>query len=190
MDSSRTHDPRLYRGTPGPAHPQAAHQPADPPPRRTSPSVYPYEQPQQQPASSTYPYEQPVPRQPVPQQQQRPQPQRPPQQAAQGRPARNPAPRRLLGVVAFFVLTGLSLPLHIAAIFFIYVEFESPGDPVMAALLIGGAFIGSFVALLITGVVAQRVGGFPGRWRARITFATLSGIIALAVAYFAALKLF
>jgi hypothetical protein len=185
VDSSRSHDPRMYRGQPGPAYPQAAHQPADQPPRRTSPSVYPYEQPRS--TSSTYPYEPQVPRQPVQQQ-----PQQPPQQQhiPQRGPQRNQAPRRVLGVVAFLVLTGLSLPLHIAAIFFIYVEFESPGDPVMAALLIGGAFLGSFAALFVTGLVAQLAGGFPGRWRARITFAALSGIIALVVAYFAALQLF
>jgi hypothetical protein len=146
--------------------------------------VYPYEQPR--PTSSTYPYEQQVPRPPA---QQQP-PLQQPQQSPQRGPRKNPAPRRTLGVVAFLVLTGLSLPLHIAAIFFIYVEFESPGDPAMAALLIGGAFLGSFVALLVTGIVAQLAGGFPGRWRARITFATLSGIIALVVAYFAALQLF
>jgi hypothetical protein len=182
VDSSRSHDPRLYRGQPGPAYPQGAHQPGDQAPRRTSPSVYPYEQ--TRPTSSTYPYEQQAPRQPVQQQ-----PPQQPQQSAQRGPRKNPAPRRALGVVAFLVLTGLSLPLHIAAIFFIYVEFESPGDPVMAALLIGGAFLGSFVALLVTGLVAQLVGAFPGRWRARVTFATLSGIIALVVAYVAALQL-
>ena len=182
MDSSRSHDPRLYRGQPGPAYPQAAHQPPEQAPRRTSPSVYPYEQPR--PTSSTYPYEQQVPRQ-------APAPQQPPQQQfAPRQDRRNPAPRRALGVLTFLVLTGLSLPLHIAAIFFIYVEFESPGDPLMAALLIGGAFLGSFAALFVTGLLAQLIGGFPGRWRARITFATLSGIIALAVAYFAALQLF
>lgn len=185
MDSSRSHDPRLYRGQPGPAYPQAAHQPPEQAPRRTSPSVYPYEQPRA--TSSTYPYEQQVPRQAPVQQQ----PQQAPQQQSAPRQDRpNPAPRRALGVLVFLVLTGLSLPLHIAAIFFIYVEFESPGDPVMAALLIGGAFIGSFVALLVTGLLAQLVGGFPGRWRARVTFATLSGIIALVVAYFAAMQLF
>ena len=184
MDSSRSHAPRLYRGQPGPAYPQAAHQPPEQAPRRTSPSVYPYEQPR---ATSTYPYEQQVPRQAPVQQQ----PQQPPQQQHAPRQDRgNPAPRRVLGVLAFLVLTGLSLPLHIAAIFFIYVEFESPGDPVMAALLIGGAFIGSFAALLVTGLLAQLIGGFPGRWRARVTFATLSGIIALVVAYFAAMQLF
>ena len=183
MDSSRSHDPRLYRGQPGPAYPQAAHQPPEQAPRRTSPSVYPYEQPR---ATSTYPYEQQVPRQ-APFQQ-------PPQQQRQHSAPRadrpNTAPRRALGVLAFAVLTAMSLPLHIAAIFFIYVEFESPGDPVMAALLIGGAFIGSFAALLVTGLLAQLIGGFPGRWRARVTFATLSGIIALVVAYFAAMQLF
>jgi dipeptide/tripeptide permease len=93
-------------------------------------------------------------------------------------------------VLAFLVLTVLSLPVHIGAIFFIYVEFESPGDPAMAALLISGAFLGSFVALFLTGLVAQKAGGFPGRWRARITFAVLSAIIGLGVAYFAALNLF
>lgn len=187
MDSSRSHDPRLYRGQPSPAYPQAAHQPGEPAPRRTSPSVYPYEQPRA--TSSTYPYEQQVPRQ-APVHQQPTRQQQPHQQLAPRQERGNPAPRRALGVLAFLVLTGLSLPLHIAAIFFIYVEFESPGDPVMAALLIGGAFLGSFAALFVTGLVAQLVGGFPGRWRARVTFATLSGIIALVVAYFAALQLF
>jgi hypothetical protein len=186
VDSSRPHDPRLYRGQPSAAYPQTANRTPDQPPRRTSPSVYPYEQPR---ATSTYPYEQQVPRQapvaqhpalrPEPQQQRAPRSDRP-----------NPAPRRALGVLAFAVLTAMSLPLHIAAIFFIYVEFESPGDPVMAVLLVGGAFLGSFAALFVTGLLAQLVGGFPGRWRARITFATLSGVIALVVAYFAALQLF
>lgn len=189
MDSSRSHDPRLYRGQPGSATPHAGQHAAEQPPRRTSPSVYPYEQ---RTPSSTYPYEQQPPRVQAPPQQQPPQ--APHQQHGQqqgGRPQqRSGAPRRFLGVLAFFVLTALSLPLHIAAIFFIYVEFESPGDPLMAALLISAAFLGSFAALFVTGLGAQLIGGFPGRWRARITFAAFSGIIALAVAYFAALQLF
>lgn len=187
MDSSRSHDPRLYRaGQPGTAYPNAAQQqpPAQQPPRRTSPSVYPYEQ---QPSSSTYPYEQQTQRPPV---QQQPQPPQQPRYAPQQQTKRSSTGRRLLGVLAFLVLTGLSLPMHIAAIFFIYVEFESPGDPALAVLLIGAAFIGSFAALFVTGLLAQLVGAFPGRWRARITFATLSGVVALVVAYFAALHLF
>ena len=88
------------------------------------------------------------------------------------------------------MLTGLSLPLHIAAIFFIYVEFESPGDPALAVLLIGGAFLGSFAALFVTGLLSQLIGRFPGRWRARVTFAALSGVIALVVAYVAAGRVF
>jgi predicted lipid-binding transport protein (Tim44 family) len=176
VDSSRSHDPRLYRaGQPSSTYP---YENGQQPPKRTSPSVFPYE-PQ---GSATYPYEQQVPHQPVQQQ--------PPQPRYAPPPQRNRTARRLLGVLAFLVLTGLSLPLHIGAIFFIYVEFESPGDPAMAALLISAAFLGSFAALFVTGLISQLVGGFPGRWRARTTFATLSGIIALGVAYFAALNLF
>jgi hypothetical protein len=179
VDSSRSHDPRLYRAPqPSSTYP---YENGQQPPKRTSSS------PQPQGPSATYPYD-PVPRQP---QQQQPQPPQqrwvPPQPQPQ---RRNQAPRRFLGVLAFLALTGLSLPVHIGAIFFIYVEFESPGDPAMAALLIGGAFIGSFVALFLTGLIAQKVGGFPGRWRARVTFAVLSAIIGLGVAYFAALNLF
>jgi len=180
VDSSRSHDPRLVRAAqPGATRPAAQ---AAQPPRRTSPSVYPYEQPQQ-PPRSTYPYEQQVPRQQVPQQVPPPPPQR------RTAPRTSPA-RKALGVLVFLALTALSVPLHIAAVFFVYVEFESPGDPVMAVLLIGGAFIGAFAALFVTGLLTQLVGAFPGRWRARVTFAALSGAIALAVAYFAALRLF
>ena len=180
MDSSRSHDPRLYRaGQPSSTYP---YENGQQPPKRTSPTVYPHERPAE---GSTYPYEQQVQREPQP----RYQPQ-PPPQGYRAQPKRNQTQRRLLGVLAFFVLTGLSLPLHIGAIFFIYVEFESPGDPAMAALLIGGAFLGSFLALFLTGFISQRVGAFPGRWRARVTFAAFSGVIALAVAYFAALNLF
>jgi len=181
VDSSRSHDPRLYRaGQPSSTYP---YENGQQPPKRTSPS------PQPQGPSSTYPYDQQAQRQPSPPQQPAPQ-QQPPQRYAQQPQRRNPTPRRLLGVLAFLVLTVLSLPVHIGAFFFIYVEFESPGDPAMAALLIGGAFVGSFLALLLTGLISQKVGGFPGRWRARITFAVFSGIIGLAVAYFAALNLF
>lgn len=181
MDSSRSHDPRLYRAVPPSS--TYPYENGQQPPKRTSPTVYPHEQPA---TGSTYPYEQQVVREP----QQRHQPHPPPQRPGAQPQRRNQTPRRLLGVLAFALLTGLSLPLHIAAIFFIYVEFESPGDPSMAALLIGGAFLGSFLALLLTGLIAQKIGGFPGRWRARVTFAAFSGIIALAVAYFAALNLF
>lgn len=182
MDSSRSHDPRLYRAAPPSS--TYPYENGQQPPKRTSPTVYPHERPAQ---GSTYPYEQQVVREP----QQRQPPQQQPPQRYEPRPQRrNETPRRLLGVLAFALLTGLSLPLHIAAIFFIYVEFESPGDPTMAALLIGGAFLVSFVALFLTGLIAQKVGAFPGRWRARVTFAAFSGIIALAVAYFAALNLF
>lgn len=135
-------------------------------PKRTSPSIYPYETQRhpQQPARV------------------------PPPPAIQTRST--PVGRRLLGVLAFFVLTAVSVPVHILAVFFVYVEFESPGDPVTAALLVSGAFLVSFIALFITGLGSQLVGGFPGRWRARITFATLSGIVALVVAYAAALTQF
>ncbi|GAA2753848.1 hypothetical protein [Amnibacterium kyonggiense] len=174
MDSSRSHDPRR-----APAANWAASYPyaTDAPPRTTGPRQASIPQPTPVGQQATYPYAQ----------RQQPRFEPPPVLRA---PEQRPTGRRLLGVLAFFVLTGLSLPLHVAAIFFIYVEFESPGDPTTAALLIGGAFLGSFVALLVTGIVSQLVGKFPGVWRARITFAALSGIIALAVAYVGASRLF
>lgn len=106
------------------------------------------------------------------------------------RTSRTSPGRRLLGVLTFVALTAISVPVHILAVFFVYVEFESPGDTVTAVLLVTGAFLASFAALFCTGLLAQLVGGFPGRWRARITFAALSGVIALGIAYFAALTLF
>lgn len=175
MDTRRAHEAAHQADTArASSYPYSADQP---PPRRTT---YP---PQYVPVGqhATYPYGQRPP-QPV---QPPPTPQAPVPQAR-----RTGKPRRLLGVLAFLVLTGLSLPLHISAFFFIYVEFESPGDPAMAAPLIGGAFLVSFAALFVTGTVAQLVGRFPGRWRARTTFAALSGIVALAVAYLAAIRLF
>ena len=179
MDSSRSHDPRLYRGAPPsstyPYADGAVPKPTPKPPQRTSSSIYPYEQ--QQPVR--LPPEQQQPQRPPTQQQ----PQRPPV------PRKNMAPRRVLGVIAFLTLTLLSMPVHIAAVFFVYVTFESPGDAVTAILIVSGAFIGSFAALFVTGLVSQLVGGFPGRWRARVTFAVLSGIIAISCAYFAALTL-
>ncbi len=176
MDTNRSHDPRRV-----PAANWAASYPysTDQPPRTQEPRKSTIPQPTPVGQQATYPYEQRAP--------QPPRWEQPPVLRVQPKTS---AARRVLGVVAFLVLTGLSLPLHIAAIFFIYVEFESPGDPVTAALLIGGAFVGSFVALLVTGIVAQLVGKFPGRWRARVTFAALSGVIALTIAYFAATKLF
>jgi hypothetical protein len=176
VDSNRTHDPRRV-----PAANWAASYPysTDQPPRTQGPRQASIPQPTPVGQQATYPYEQ---RPPQP-----PRWEQPPVRRVQEKTS---VARRVLGVVAFLVLTGLSLPLHIAAIFFIYVEFESPGDPATAALLIGGAFIGAFAALLITGIVAQKVGKFPGRWRARVTFAALSGVIALTIAYFAASKLY
>ncbi len=174
----------MYRGAPPSSSTYPYADGASPAPRRTSP--FPHEQPLP-PGSSSYPYGQQTPSPQRPQQQQ--QPQRLPPQSAQ-RPKRNQAPRRLLGVIAFFVLTLLSMPVHIAAVFFVYVTFESPGDPTTAALIVSGAFIGVFAALFVTGLVAQSVGGFPGRWRARVTFSVLSGLIALTAAYFAAMTLF
>ena len=178
MDSSRSHDPRLYRGAPPsstyPYADGAVPKPTPKPPQRTSSSIYPYEQPQ----PVRLPPEQQVQRPPMQQQ-----PQRPPA------PRKNVAPRRVLGVIAFLTLTLLSMPVHIAAVFFVYVTFESPGDAVTAILIVSGAFIGSFAALFVTGLVSQLVGGFPGRWRARVTFSVLSGVIAISCAYFAALTL-
>ena len=175
MDSNGSHDPRRV-----PAANWAASYPysTDQPPRTQEPRKATIPQPTPVGQQATYPYEQ------------RPQPPRWEQPPVLRVQPKTSVARRIVGVVVFLVLTGLSLPLHIAAIFFIYVEFESPGDPATAALLIGGAFVGSFAALLITGIVAQVVGRFPGRWRARVTFAALAGIIALAVAYLAASKLF
>lgn len=175
MDSNRSHDPRRV-----PAANWAASYPysTDQPPRTQGPRQSTIPQPTPVGQQATYPYEQ---------RPQQPRYEQPPVLRVQEKTS---VARRILGVVAFLVLTGLSLPLHVAAIFFIYVEFESPGDAATAALLIGAAFIGSFAALLVTGIVAQLVGKFPGRWRARVTFAALSGVIALAIAYFAATKLF
>ncbi|MGN6446983.1 hypothetical protein [Amnibacterium sp.] len=175
MDSSRSHDPRGQRGAQWAAsYPYAT----DQPPRERGPRQVGVPTPTPVGQRATYPYE---------------------QRAQQPRPVPPPAPRapekcrtgrRLLGVLTFVVLTGLSLPLHIAAIFFIYVEFESPGDAGTAALLVSGAFVGSFAALLVTGIVSQIVGAFPGRWRARVSLAALSGVIALVIAYVAASHVF
>lgn len=98
--------------------------------------------------------------------------------------------RRVLGVLTFFVLTGASVPLHILAVFFVYVQVESPGDAGSAVPLLGGLFAAVFLALFFTGLLTQLVGGFPGRWRARVTFSFFSGAIALAIAYAAAITQF
>ena len=190
MDSSRSHDARMMRTAQPGTYPYGAEARSEggqqPAPRRTSPSVYPYEQPRAT-SSSTYPYEQQAPQQPAPQQ-------HTPQQAQQHRPAGAPKkasrPRRMLGVLAFLALTLASTPIHIAAVFFVYVTFESPGDAITAVLIVSASFIGSFAALFVTGLVAQLVGAFPGRWRARVTFAVLSGVLALGGAYLAALVAF
>jgi hypothetical protein len=173
VDSNRSHDPSRV-----PAANWAASYPysTDQPPRQQGPRQSSIPQPTPVGQQATYPYD----KRPQPQQ---PRHEPPPVQRA---PQKAPTARRLLGVLAFFVLTGLSLPLHVAAIFFIYVEFESPGDPATAALLIGAAFVGSFAALFVTGLLSQLIGAFPGRWRARVTFAAFSGVIALVVAYVAA----
>ncbi|MBW4043033.1 MAG: hypothetical protein HIU86_13090 [Acidobacteria bacterium] len=175
MDSNRSHDPRRV-----PAANWAASYPyaTDQPPRQQGPRQASIPQPTPVGQQATYPYDR------RPQQPPRYEPPTAPR-AAQKSSTR----RRLLGVLAFLVLTALSLPLHVAAIFFIYVEFESPGDPLTAVLLIGAAFIGSFAALFVTGLLSQRIGAFPGLWRARVTFAALSGVIALAIAYLGATKL-
>ena len=173
MDSNRSHDPSRV-----PAANWAASYPysTDQPPRQQGPRQSSIPQPTPVGQQATYPYDK------------RPQPQQPRHEPTpvSRAPQKSPTGRRLLGVLAFFVLTALSLPLHVAAIFFIYVEFESPGDPVTAALLIGAAFVGSFAALFVTGLLSQLIGAFPGRWRARVTFAAFSGVIALVVAYVAA----
>lgn len=168
--------------------------PAQPAPAQAAPAQYLQQYPQhvssrpQGPPrpQPIYPYEtqRPVqpPQQHSPQQHAPRQPTTPPRKTATG--------RRLLGGLAFVVLTAISVPVHILAVFFVYVEFESPGDTLTAVLLVSGAFLASFAALFCTGLIAQLVGGFPGRWRARITFAALSGVIALGTAYLAALTLF
>ncbi len=101
-----------------------------------------------------------------------------------------PVARRLLGVAVLLALTALTTPVHLLAIFFVYVQIESPGDAGSALLLIAGAVAASFAALLLTATLAQLAGGFPARWRARTTFAVLSAALAIAVAYGAALTLF
>lgn len=103
---------------------------------------------------------------------------------------RSSAGRRWLGVLVFLVLTAVSLPVHVLALFFVFVEFASPGDRATSILLIAGAFVASFLALLVTGTLSQLVGGFPGRWRARVSFAAFSAIIALGVSTAAALLYF
>jgi hypothetical protein len=177
VDSSRSHDPRQSGVNWAASYPYST----DQPPRSSGPRDSSYRHnPTPVGPQSTYPYEQRA--------QQLP-PRYEPQPVLRT-PPKSKALRRFLGIVAFLALTAISLPAHIAAIFFIYVEFESPGDAATAALLIGLAFLGSFVALFLTGLLTQIIGAFPGRWRARVTFAALSGIIALVVAYAAASKLF
>lgn len=103
-----------------------------------------------------------------------------------------PVGRRLLGVAVLVVLTAVTTPVHVLAIFFVFVQVESPGDGDLgsALLLVVGALAASFVALLVTATLAQLAGGFRARWRARTTFAVLSAILAVAVAYGAALTVF
>lgn len=101
-----------------------------------------------------------------------------------------PVARRLLGVAVLLVLTAITTPVHLLAIFFVYVQIESPGEAGPALLLLAGALVASFVALLVTATLAQVAGGFPARWRARTTFAVLSALLAVVVAYAAALTLF
>ena len=79
------------------------------------------------------------------------------------------------------------MPVHVLAIFFVYVQVESPGDASTALLTIGGGAIGSFLALRITATLAQLAGGFPARWRARTTFAVLSAVLAVSLVYLLAL---
>lgn len=98
--------------------------------------------------------------------------------------------RRVLGLAVFAVLTAMSLPLHVLAVFFVYVQIESPGDIASAAPVLGGMFAAVFAALLVVGLLTQLVGGFPGRWRARVTFSFLSAVIALGIAYAAAITQF
>lgn len=114
------------------------------------------------------------------------QPPRPPAVVVQ----RTPVGRRLLGVLVLLVLTALSLPVHLLTMFFTYVEVASPGDVGTAVLLVAGTGLASFLALLLTGTLAQVAGGFPGRWRARVTFAALSALLAVAVTAVAALHFF
>ncbi len=128
---------------------------------------------------------------PAPQQRPRAQQPAPVALRAPAAPAVRTSPvRRALGVLAFLVLTAMSLPLHVLAIFFIYVQIESPGDLETAAPLLGGLFVAVFLVLTVVGVLTQVIGGFPGRWRARVTFAFLSGVIALVVSYAAAITQF
>ena len=103
---------------------------------------------------------------------------------------RTPVGRRLLGVLVLLVLTALSLPVHVMTMFFTYVEVASPGDLGTALLLVGGTGIASFLALLLTAVLSQLAGGFPGRWRARVTFAALSALLSVAVTVVAAVRFF
>ena len=103
---------------------------------------------------------------------------------------RSSAGRRWLGVFAWLVLTVVSLPVHVFALFFVYVEFASPGDQASAITLVACAFLASFVTLLITGTLSQLIGGFPGRWRARVSFAAFSAVVAVAVMTVAALTYF
>ncbi len=118
--------------------------------------------------------------------------------AAPQSPRRAPVPqrrhvsvgRRLLGVLVLLVMTAISTPVHVFAVFLVFIEIESPGDPQSAALLIGGAGLGSFLMLLLTASLTQAVGGFPGRWRARVTFAVLSALLAMAVAVLGVVAVF
>lgn len=96
---------------------------------------------------------------------------------------RTPVARRLFGVLVLLVLTAASVPVHVLAVFFVYVQLESPGDGSTAFLTVGGGALASFLALLLTATIAQLAGGFPGRWRARTTFAVLSAVLSISVAY-------
>ena len=161
-----------------PTYPEQAQQLRRPPQQAPAPRA-----PQQQPPQFTDLL--------APGQKQRPQAHQPHPIVREAAPAARTSPvRRALGVLTFFVLTGMSLPLHILAVFFIYVQIESPGDTETAVPLLGGLFLAVFLVLAVVGIMTQVVGGFPGRWRARVTFSFLSAAIALVVAYAAAITQF
>lgn len=150
--------------------------------------VQPVRQRAPQPAQYHVPGQQP--QRPMPGQQQPVRPGTDPRARPKTASAPTPVGRRLLGVVVLLVLTLLSLPVHVAAVFFVYLLIESPGDATSSMVLVIAAFTGSFIALLVTGILSQLAGGFPAGWRARVTFAACSAVLSLGAAYLAAIAFF
>ena len=90
--------------------------------------------------------------------------------------------RRRWGFAAAVVLMLATLPLHLLGLALIALEVLSPSIDGTAPLFFGGVGLAQLLLLTAVATVGQLIGGGTDRWRRRMAFACLNGLLVVLAA--------